>query len=76
MFDALTSRRPYKDPLTLEASLEIIRTSAGTHFDPRLVERFLDIAAELHADIGGRDPDALNLMLRRQALRLFLGTED
>jgi HD-GYP domain-containing protein (c-di-GMP phosphodiesterase class II) len=76
VFDALTSRRPYKDPLSLEASLEIIRTGAGTHFDPRLVEHFLELAAELHADIGGRDPDALNLMLRRQALRLFLGAED
>jgi HD-GYP domain-containing protein (c-di-GMP phosphodiesterase class II) len=76
VFDALTSRRPYKDPLSLEASLEIIRTGAGTHFDPRLAEHFLELAAGLHADIGGRDPDALNLMLRRQARRLFLGAEE
>ncbi|KAF0103691.1 MAG: response regulator containing a CheY-like receiver domain and an HD-GYP domain [bacterium] len=76
VFDALTSRRPYKDPLSLEASLEIIRSGGGTHFDPSLVERFLELAAELHADIGGRAPDALSVMLRRQALRLFLGAED
>lgn len=37
VFDALTSKRPYKDPWTVEAALDHIREQAGRHFDPALV---------------------------------------
>jgi len=48
VFDALTSERPYKKPLTLEESIEILKKGAGQHFDPELVERFTAIAPGLH----------------------------
>lgn len=41
VFDALTSRRPYKDPYPVEVSCEIIRRESGRRFSPRLVEIFL-----------------------------------
>ncbi|MCB2185922.1 MAG: response regulator [Deltaproteobacteria bacterium] len=41
VFDALTSKRPYKEPLPVEKALNIIRQGAGTQFDPRVVEAFL-----------------------------------
>jgi len=41
VFDALTSRRPYKAALPVEESLRIIREGSGSHFDPRIVEAFL-----------------------------------
>jgi putative two-component system response regulator len=40
VFDALTNARPYKRPLSLEASLDIILAERGTHFDPRVVDAF------------------------------------
>ncbi len=40
VFDALTNARPYKPPLPLEDSLEIIRAQGGTQFDPRVVDAF------------------------------------
>ena len=42
VFDALTSKRPYKDPWPVEKGFEHIREGAGTHFDPALAEHFLD----------------------------------
>ena len=34
MYDALRSRRSYKEPFTYEESLRIISEGAGSHFDP------------------------------------------
>lgn len=45
VFDALTSRRPYKEPLSLDATLAIIDKDAGSHFDPALVIAFNGIAS-------------------------------
>ena len=42
VFDALTSRRVYKPPFTMEKALEIIQDGAGTQFDPKCVEVFID----------------------------------
>jgi PAS domain S-box-containing protein len=42
VWDALRSDRPYRKAWTEEKTLEHIRSSAGTHFDPKVVELFLD----------------------------------
>lgn len=42
VFDALTSRRPYKDPYPVEVALDIIRKERGEHFDPVVVDVFLE----------------------------------
>ncbi len=42
VFDALTSRRPYKEPYPNEKSLEIMRAGRGTHFDPRILDVFIN----------------------------------
>jgi putative two-component system response regulator len=41
VFDALISRRPYKEPWPIGQAIEAIRNGAGTQFDPRLVDAFL-----------------------------------
>jgi putative two-component system response regulator len=41
VFDALTSERPYKKAWTVEAAVDLIKGSSGTHFDVELVEVFL-----------------------------------
>jgi len=42
VFDALTSKRPYKDAFSLEKSYGIIKDSKGTHFDPDVVDAFFE----------------------------------
>ncbi len=55
VFDALTSRRPYKEAWPVERALEYIRSEAGRHFDPQLVALFLSIAPRL-AEVRQRWP--------------------
>lgn len=48
VFDALTSKRHYKDGFSFEKSVEIIKESAGSHFDPVLVEVFMSNISSIH----------------------------
>jgi HD-GYP domain-containing protein (c-di-GMP phosphodiesterase class II) len=41
VFDALTSKRPYKQAFSFEESLHIIEEGSGKHFDPEIVEIFI-----------------------------------
>ncbi|OGP85527.1 MAG: hypothetical protein A2V87_04580 [Deltaproteobacteria bacterium RBG_16_58_17] len=41
VFDALTSRRPYKEPFALEAAMRILTEGRGSFFDPMLIDSFL-----------------------------------
>jgi CHASE2 domain-containing sensor protein len=52
VFDALLTERPYKQPWPLQDAIDEIRRESGSHFDPRLVEIFLPMARELHAELG------------------------
>jgi putative two-component system response regulator len=47
VFDALTSKRPYKEPFSVEKSLAIIREGKGSHFDPDVVDAFFAIQDEI-----------------------------
>lgn len=38
VFDALVSKRPYKEPYSFEAALSIIAEGKGKHFDPTITE--------------------------------------
>lgn len=42
VFDALVSKRVYKDPMPLEKAYEILRQESGSHFDPVVVEAFFN----------------------------------
>ncbi len=43
VWDALCSDRPYRSAWTKEKTLEHIKSLSGTHFDPRVVDYFLDL---------------------------------
>lgn len=45
VFDALCSRRPYKEAWTPEEALAEIERCAGTHFDPALARMFVELMA-------------------------------
>ncbi|MCP4154801.1 MAG: response regulator [bacterium] len=42
IYDALSSKRPYKDPFPEEKCLKIIRECSGTHLDPKIVDVFFE----------------------------------
>ncbi|MFA7223132.1 MAG: HD domain-containing phosphohydrolase, partial [Bacilli bacterium] len=43
VFDALVSKRSYKEPFSYEDSIKIIKEESGTHFDPVVVKAFLSV---------------------------------
>ena len=47
VFDALTSRRPYKEPYPIEEACEIIKKERGKHFDPDVVDVFMENIDEI-----------------------------
>jgi len=46
VFDALTSHRPYRHALDRERGIEIIKQGAGSQFDPKIVQAFLEVMAQ------------------------------
>ncbi|RLB87532.1 MAG: two-component system response regulator, partial [Deltaproteobacteria bacterium] len=49
VFDALTTRRPYKPAFPNEKAYSIIRKEKGSHFDPKVVEVFFRNLGEIVA---------------------------
>jgi len=49
VFDALTSKRPYKEPFSVEKALSLIMEGKGSHFDPNVVDSFFAIQDEILA---------------------------
>lgn len=47
VYDALVSKRVYKNALSHEESVRIIREGSGTHFDPEVVRAFESFADDL-----------------------------
>ncbi len=46
VFDALTSKRPYKEAWSAEAGIEAIEKGAGEKFDPEVVAAFVALSNE------------------------------
>ncbi len=62
VFDALTSKRPYKDPYPLEVALKIIKKERGEHFDPAVVDVFLEnieVILKIKAEVGSAEDISL-----------------
>ncbi len=47
VFDALTSKRPYKEAFSIEKSNKIIEEGRNSHFDPEVIDAFFSIQAEI-----------------------------
>ncbi|WP_273702669.1 HD-GYP domain-containing protein [Thermoanaerobacter sp. A7A] len=49
-FDAMTSKRPYRDSFTMAQAIEELKKNAGTQFDPKIVDAFISIIEDLGID--------------------------
>jgi putative two-component system response regulator len=47
VYDALSSRRPYKKPFPREKCFTILKEGRGTHFDPKVLDAFFSRAEEI-----------------------------
>lgn len=46
VYDALTSKRAYKEKFSYEKTENMIISESGTHFDPTLIKAFIDLKSE------------------------------
>jgi HD-GYP domain-containing protein (c-di-GMP phosphodiesterase class II) len=47
VFDALVHRRVYKDEMPVDAAIELMLEGRGSHFDPTLLDLFIDLKSEM-----------------------------
>ena len=72
VFDALTSKRPYKEAMPFVDAMAIVKGYAGHHFDPRLVAIFDGIIEPLYRKIGESSEPEVEQMLRGMIERYLL----
>lgn len=72
VFDALTSRRPYKKSFSFEASVKIILESQGSHLDRSVVRQFLEHAEAFYNEICTEDEAILHKKLEDCIGRYFV----
>lgn len=71
VFDALSSERPYKKAMPIDAALAIIQCESGQHFDPDMVSAFVQIVPHLYAELSGATEQALKTRMREMLERYF-----
>lgn len=63
VFDALCSKRPYKEPMGFEAAMAILEKDTGSHFDPAVMAVFAPMArATFDRLANGSEADARQLL--------------
>lgn len=71
VFDALTSKRPYKDPMPLAQAIAILNEGTGLHFDPDLLARFCAMAPGLLDESISLGHDGMRAALQGMTQRYF-----
>ncbi len=71
VFDALSSRRPYKEPLPFEQVMTILQQGRGSHFDPTVLDTFAQLAPQLHQQLQGLDEPATRKLMTDMVQRHF-----
>jgi putative two-component system response regulator len=73
VYDALISRRVYKEGMSHEAAVKIIVEGRGSHFDPDMVDAFMELQQQF-IDIATRYADTDHDMdKKRERLETFTG---
>ena len=63
VFDALCSRRPYKEPLNFETVMDILDRETGSHFDPDVMTAFRPMARDIYEHLADCSEEAASKML-------------
>jgi len=71
VFDALCSRRPYKEPMSFEASMAILEKDTGSHFDPAVMAVFTPMARGIFDQLAQCDEAAARQLLQDRVRHHF-----
>lgn len=71
VFDALSSTRPYKDPMPFGQVMEILKKDTGAHFDPSVMAVFECIAQDVREKLRDGSEQRARELLEAQIRRHF-----
>lgn len=72
VFDALSSKRPYKDPMPFERVMAILRKDSGSHFDPKVIHVFEKISEEIMRNLKNSTEKSSRELLQTQIRKHFM----
>lgn len=71
VFDALCSKRPYKEPMGFEATMAILDKDTGSHFDPGVMAVFKPMARVIFDRLANASEDVARQLLEERVRRHF-----
>jgi len=71
VFDALCSKRPYKEPMGYSATMAILERDTGSHFDPAVMATFKPMARRIYDTLSKCDEEAARQMLQARVRHHF-----
>jgi HD-GYP domain-containing protein (c-di-GMP phosphodiesterase class II) len=71
VFDALCSKRPYKEPMGFDAVMDILSKDAGRHFDPTVMAVFRGMAQDIFERLRDASEDDARRLLEDCVRRHF-----
>ncbi|MHB8916216.1 MAG: HD-GYP domain-containing protein, partial [Thiobacillus sp.] len=71
VFDALVSKRPYKEPWSFDEAMQLLERERSKHFDPSVLDAFVGIAHTLYTQINGSDAAVVTRLLDELVKKYF-----
>ena len=71
VFDALCSRRPYKEPMSFDAAMAILEKDTDSHFDPAVMAVFRPMALDIFNRLAGRSETDTRQLLEDRVRQHF-----
>ena len=71
VFDALCSKRPYKEAFSFEVAMDILAKDTGSHFDPSVMAVFQSIALSLNEQLVGSNEEQTRQLLHGRVRHHF-----
>jgi len=71
VFDALCSKRPYKDAIVLSETMDYMRSQSGSHFDPSIILLFENLAPFMYEKTHGISEDEAKKLLEPMIIKYF-----
>ena len=75
VFDAITSKRHYRQKMNIENALDVIVNGAGSHFDKQIVDIFMNLETHKILEVinNSHIPDSDSLILSKYRLMDIYG---
>ena len=71
VFDALCSKRPYKEPMGFDQAMAILEKDTGSHFDPSVMAVFASMASEVFDRLANSSEDDARQLLEDRVRQHF-----